>query len=508
MNRRPNIILLMTDEHRFDHVSWGSPARVATPNLDRLSEGTVFTNAITPCPLCQPARTALLTGRYPHQIGILSMSGDLSPQYPTYPKALQKAGYRTLAAGKMHWFQNWRWNIPRHQGHDLVAQNEAICEAFGWDELWEACGKGLLNYNNCHYVEHLKKHGLYEQLTDLQLSAEVQEETAGLGWPVYPSPLPEEHYVDRVIADQALEKLGRAAQNDQPFFLFCSFCGPHFPFDPPARYLDSEPYEESEDWPVGPRAQTEEQKRHVWRLRQSYRAMVRFVDDQVGRIFTRLEELGILEDTVIMFSADHGDLLYERGPVGKNYPYRPSSEIPLAIRDPRHLSHSRNETPVNLIDLTASILDLAGVDPKEALSKPWPQHNNRIPARSLIPIVKGTTDRVREFTYGEHHEWELGWRMIRSDRYTYARYIPSEGPHDEPLYVECVLGDRLECKDYAPIEELFDLETDPKETTNLAGDPAYAEVLEWHRNRLNYEVDTTPAGQTGWLPYIHESQKY
>jgi len=504
MKGKPNILFLMTDEHRFDHVGWGSPARVATPNLDRLTEGTVFTNAITPCPLCQPARTALLTGKYPHQIGTLSMSGDLSPQHPTYPKALQDAGYRTMAAGKMHWFQGWHWNVPRFHGHDLVALNETIRQAFGWDELWEACGKSLLNYNHCHYAKHLKDHGLFERLVNVKPTPTEQEETAGLGWPVYPSPLPEEHYVDRVIADQALDQLERAAQNEEPFFLFCSFCGPHFPFDPPARYLESEPYFEADDWPVGPRAVTPEQKRHVWRLRQSYRAMVRLVDDQVGRILCRLEELKLMEDTVIVFSADHGDLLYERGPVGKCYPYRPSAEIPLAIRDPRHLDSRRNATPVNLLDVTATILDLAGLDPQKALSKPWPQHNDRVPARSLLPIVRDEAARVREFTYGEHHEWELGWRMLRSDRYTYARYIPTLRPHDPPLFVEVVLGDRLARTDYEPIEELFDLEADPGEMTNLAGRPEAAEILQWHRNRLQVELDTTPAAQTGWLPIILE----
>lgn len=125
-----NILLILTDQLRPDAVGFGPDGRFATPNIDRIAAGSVFAACQTVNPLCQPARTALLTGKYTHQIGLRAMSGDLSPQHPTFPRALRDAGYHTAAVGKLHYLQTWPWGTGPGEGNDLTA---TILDAAGLD---------------------------------------------------------------------------------------------------------------------------------------------------------------------------------------------------------------------------------------------------------------------------------------------------------------------------------------------------------------------------------------
>ena len=156
-----NILLLMTDQHRTDHVGFHPRAKMATPNIDRIAEGIGFTHCITVNPVCTPARTAMLTGKYSRQIGMLAMGGDLSLEHPTYPRALQKAGYYTAAIGKLHYLQTWPWSTPRGKGLNLVKLKEEI-KKFGFDHLWESSGKQLALRNYCDYCDHLQKKNLLD----------------------------------------------------------------------------------------------------------------------------------------------------------------------------------------------------------------------------------------------------------------------------------------------------------------------------------------------------------
>ncbi len=126
MAERPHIVFIMTDQHRADHVGWHPRSRLALTNIDRIAEGHAFLNCVSANPICTPARTALLTGRYSHQIGTLSMSGDLPRGIPTYAQALRKAGYHTAGIGKFHWLQTAKWGAPRGHGVDLTAVHEEL----------------------------------------------------------------------------------------------------------------------------------------------------------------------------------------------------------------------------------------------------------------------------------------------------------------------------------------------------------------------------------------------
>lgn len=473
--KQPNILLLMTDQQRADYVGWAESPQLATPQLDRLAEGVVFTDCATVNPICTPARTALLTGKYSRQVGTLAMSGDLSLQHPTYLRALQEAGYWTAAAGKLHWLQGWPWGAPPQVGHDLVALKPQL-KQFGWDELWETSGKELLAHNFCDYGAHLAAKGLLDAYRDHILAAKdpprLAQDLPG-GHLVRPWPFDEQDYVDCVTTDRVLEAIACRPQ-DRPFFIFGSFCGPHPPYDPPARYLQAcSQGAHGGDRDTG-RATAEEET--VAALRRAYRAMIALIDEQVGRIIARLEGERLLESTVILFISDHGEMLGDHGRMNKMVPYWQSVSVPCAIRHPHHLRRARVDAPVESIDLTATILELAGLDPQQALSKAWPRFHNIVPCRSLLPLVDGSAAALRDFTFSE----SVGqWSMIRSSRYAYVRYHGAPDPD-------------------VPDERLYDRQADPDELEDRSADPALRGELDWHRRRLLWVLERHPAAQLQW----------
>jgi arylsulfatase A-like enzyme len=478
--KTPNILFLQCDQLRNDHVGWSPRSRMDTPHFDRIAEGMAFTRCLTASPICTPARCAQLTGRYSRQIHMLSMSGDLSRDIPTYPQALQKAGYRTAGIGKFHWLQTWPWGTDRGQGLDLVSLSDEF-KGYGFDHVWECGGKQLAVQNTCDYAAHLESKGLLEPFRDfIQSEGKNTNEAKFVEFTGEPWPFDEAEYPDIVTADKMIDWLDQQADSEQPFFLFGSFVSPHPPLDPPARYLDQIPYEEVDDFILGEDETPLDSatKKHMWKLRRAYKAMVRLVDDQVGRIFEKLEEMQVLDNTVIFFVSDHGEMLGDHGRFQKSIHWHPSAVVPCAIRHSAHLSGNVCAHPVELTDLTATILDCAGLDPHSALSKSWPRFQNIIPGRSLLPVIRGEIESIRDYAFCE---CEGRWSMLHSDHYAYVRHHHSEPDHK--------------------VEQLFDLQNDPDECHNLASDPAYADTLSWHRNRLLHVIETHPPVQTSWAPF-------
>jgi arylsulfatase A-like enzyme len=478
MGKPLNILFLMTDQHRADHVGFLPGSRLATPNLDRVAEGTAFSNAVTPNPICTPARSCLLTGKYSHQIGMLSMSGDLSLQHPTYMRALQQAGYWTAGIGKFHWLQNWPWGQPRGQGHNLVGLRDEI-KKYGMDYVWESSGKQLAERNFCDYMAYLKGKGLLDAYRD-HVEAEgpnrqdpEQVEFTGKAWP-----FAEEDYVDCVTGREAVKALdGRP--KDKPFFLFVSFCGPHKPYDPPRSYLDKVPPEQDDAFLPGGPPLSEKARARLARLRRAYKAMILCIDDQVGLLLDKLEREGLLDSTLVLLTSDHGEMLGDRTRMSKQQPWRHSVTVPTAIRHPAHLDRRLCEAPIETIDLTATMLDAAGVDPAKALSKPWPAFHDRVPCRSLLPIVRGEAGSVRELAFSECNNL---WQLLQSAEWKYIRYLTSA--NGEP-------GREL----------LFQIRADPGEQSDRAGDPACQAVMESFRRARERLLEMTPPAQLGWAAF-------
>ncbi|NMB12804.1 MAG: sulfatase-like hydrolase/transferase [Firmicutes bacterium] len=471
-----NIIFLMTDQQNPDYVGFSPNSKVATPNIDQIAASVSFANAVSPNPVCTPARCGILTGRHPHQVGMLTTSGDLSPQYRTYMQALQEAGYFTAGIGKFHLLQGWHWDIERGQGHNLYGLNEEM-KKFGFDYVWEAAGKGLSLKNYCNYAHYLDEKGLLAKYRD----EIVRRGEIGHPEPPDVSIVSEDDYVDVIIADRIIETIYRRPKG-RPFCIFGSFLSPHPMIDPPKRYYELIEPDETDDFIVAPgqKPLSPELKQRWYDSRRGYKALIRLIDDQIGRIFAVLEKEDLLEDTVIIFTSDHGDMLGSKGVDGKDLPWRESVTVPTAIRHPDYLYGRVIDHPIQLIDLTATILDVAGLDPQEALSQDWPAFHDIIPCRSLMPIIRGEKDRIRDFAFSENTMWE----MIQTREWKYIRYRPF-GPQ------------------YCPSrEELYYLPDDQDEVVNVIARKENKPILDWCRTRREWVVSSTPTAQIRWAPVI------
>ena len=213
------------------------------------------------------------------------------------------------------------------------------------------------------------------------------------------------------------------------------------------------------------------------KLRRAYQAMLLCVDEQIGRLYTCLKEQGMWAYTLILFTCDHGEMLGDHGFFQKARPQWQSLNVPTAIRHPDHLNTSQITSPVEITDLTATILDAAGLDPVQALSKDWPAFNNLIPCRSLLPLIRGEIDEVRDHAFSE---CSGRWSTITTATSKYIRYHGDDP--DQPN--ECY----------------YDLEADPDECDNRIHNPDLAERIDWHRRRLFNALERYPACQQRWAP--------
>ncbi|MGJ3242631.1 MAG: sulfatase family protein [Opitutales bacterium] len=495
--KRKNILFLMTDQQRWDHIGFHPESVLATPNLDRLAESVGFTDCQTPSPLCTPARCASLTGRYAHQVNMRTMSGELDPDYPTYPKALQAAGYHTACIGKTHWWQGWSWFDQRPEAHYDTRGLQEELKRYGWDTVWECTDKRAIGLNPNDYTNYLNARGHGDDFR--QFYASISGSTFKIGDTVNEKtgviPFPEEDMAEAVVTRKIFESIDASRDSGKPFCIFGSWFGPHEPYDCPQRFLDQVPYEAVDDFVQRPGDPplSEEAKKQLWKCRQGYKALVLMIDEQVRLILEGLEKRGLLGDTVILFTSDHGDLLGDHRHTQKGMPFKQSAAVPCAIRHPDHLNRIINHSPVEMTDLTATLLDAAGLDPQEALGEAWPSYRDAIPCRSLMPIIRGEADRVRDFAFSEcdmkWHDAEgyqpYSWQMIVDEDWKYIRYLDRKV--SEP-------GQQR-------TEWLIHRPTDPTETRNVADEPDNATVLNRMRTRLDWINDTTPTAQTSWIPF-------
>ncbi len=359
-----------------------------------------------------------------------------------------------------------------------MALRERI-KQFGLDYVWESAGKQLAQANYCDYGAYLHAKGLLDVYRDhiaaCGSNAMDPERTC---WSGDPWPFPEDDYIDNVTGREILNALD-ARPADRPFFLFGSFCGPHKPYDPPASYLEQVPLEEIDNFLPGETVMSAEVKQRLYRVRRAYKAMIGVIDHQVGLLLEKLEREGLLDSTVILFTADHGEMLGDHNRMSKMQPWRQSVTVPTAIRHPEYLNSAQCDAPVELTDLTATILDMAGLDARQALAKAWPAFHDRVPCRSLMPIIRGEAGHIRDIAFSECNG---AWQLLQSAQWKYIRYLSARV--DEPRR-----------------EELFDLHADPEEQHNLANQPHVQAVLGQMREARTAILDATPPAQTRWAPF-------
>jgi arylsulfatase A-like enzyme len=457
MAGRPNILLLLSAQHRADAMGCAGDPIIRTPNLDRLAaDGVRFRNAYCPSPLCMPSRASFTTGLYPHNHGILdNASGNLLPYFPTFMRGLQRAGYHTAGVGKFHYFL--------HDGISDVDELHERVLAYGFDEVLETEGKEMSEVHRGPWTRYLAEHGLEQAHRD-DFRARRREHPP---WYAGPSPLGEEHHHDAFIGREAVNWIERY-EGDRPFFFWVGWVGPHLPWDAPGRYAtlyDPNDFsvpeiEDLRDAPAAVRKRVEQfglsraSPRELAEMRASYYGLTTHVDHHVGRVVDALDRRGLLENTVVIYSTDHGEQLGEHGLIQKSVFYEGSIRVPLIVRYPARFGPGVAEAPIELVDLTSTLLEFAGEAPFRTCE-----------GRSLLPLLDRPAiapDGWRGAVYSELK----GQHMIRTDRYKYV-YRANETR-----------------------QELYDLAEDPRELRNLSGNPSAAVERELHDRLLAWLVST------------------
>jgi arylsulfatase len=447
-DHRPNIILIITDQQRFDTIRALGYPYVNTPNLDRLvNEGVTFTNAFVTAPSCAPSRASLFTGYHPHTTGILKNADQWRH---SWVQDLADSGYYCVNVGKMHTFP---YDTPLGFHERYVVENkDRYLECRYYFDEWD---KGL------------RARGLVKQQREFyRQRPDYHERLGAFEWE-----LPEDTHPDFFVGDMAIHWVRAKPVREEPLFLQVGFPGPHPPYDPVPRY--AEPYLERE-LPLPTFTQEEiagqpppfqamrvhnTQVDHdsiaysldptpeqLHRQRAYYLANVTMIDEKIGELLEALEGKGYLEDAVVIFTSDHGDCLSDHGHSQKWTMYDIITRMPLIVWAPGRFAGGRRlDALCQQMDIGPAILELAGV--------PLPK---TMEAESLLPALRGRTWAGREYVFAEHgrdgilQETEF-MSMVRSREWKLVHFL------DEPF------------------GQLFDLANDPREIHNLWEDPAYAE---------------------------------
>ena len=428
--RPPNVLLVHSDQHRYDCLSRHDPSRARTPHLDRLAEGGMdFSHAFTPNPVCSPARASLQTGAWATTHGVLSIMGTdvyrpARPELPVLTRLLADAGYRVGHVGKFH---GEVAGGPTDHGAEVYVGTNG-------------------------YRRWRKAQGLPPQPRENGLLGEVDPhvtvEQSTLAWQ----------------CDHVLRLLRDFAGSGRPFFLRWDPPEPHLPNVIPAEMADWYPPGDIDPWPSFPdplenKPFVQRRTRRRWGVEgwawddwqpvvSRYLAEVELLDRQVGRLLDALDELGLADGTLVAYSADHGDLCGGHGMVDKHFMmYDDVLRVPLILRLPGVLPAGtvRDDFAVNEIDLARTFLGVAGVEvPKSFVGR---------------DLLAGPTGR--EDVYSQYHGTHQGLyssRMLRDRRWKYV---------------------------YNPVsfDELYDLDADPGEVVNLVDAPEHAGELRRLRGR-------------------------
>jgi arylsulfatase len=448
MAEKPNIILIMTDQQRYDSIAGLGFPYAVTPNIDGLIEkGVTFSNCHITAPSCVPSRASLFTGYYPHTTGVLA-NGQAWQR--TWVEQLRDAGYRCVNVGKMHTIP-YNSDSGFHERY-VVENKDRYLEGRWYFDEWDKA----LAANNL--VKQQRE--FYRQRDD------YRERLGAFDWE-----LPEQMHADAFVGNMAKWWVNTFPPTE-PLFLQVGFPGPHPPFDPPARY--SEPYLDRDDLPL-PRPTPEEldslhqelkdKRQHdvdvdhdsvAWsldptreqmqRLWAHYLGNVTLIDEKVGELLEALRERGYLEDAIVIFTSDHGECLGEHGLIQKWSMYDVVTRVPTVIWSTanRFAGGREIEGLCQLFDLGPTILDYAGITPPKSFE-----------AKSLKPALEGGAWTPRDYVFCEQIgdvamaggvEFMTG---VRSDKWKLVHF---KGSTDG---------------------QLFDLESDPKEVRNLWSDPAH-----------------------------------
>lgn len=395
MSDRPNIVFVLGDQMRASAMGCAGNDQIQTPTLDRLAEeGVHFERAYTPDPVCSPARASILTSQYPHRHGVVENNLRLDTR-DSLAHCLQNDGYATGYVGK--------WHLDGTPKPGQIPSGERR-QGF---EFWRGFNRGHRYHDGHPHFEDGTVHweGGYQPALQTEMAQEFISEHAG----------------------------------EQPFFCFLSWGPPHTPFDAPDEYS---PLYDPDELALRPNVPDAADTGELRTDLAEYYALVTSLDDQLSRLLATLDEQGIADDTVVVFTSDHGEMLGSLGRYRKGYPFEESIHVPLLVRYPGAFNTQSTDAIVNLIDLAPTVLELVGI--------PIPEH---MQGRDFGPLLRGNETDAFDETYIEGQlTKEEAWCTIRTDRYM--------------LTVDRALD----------IRHLYDTVEDPFQLNNRAGDPDVADV--------------------------------
>lgn len=405
---KPNILLIVTDQQRWDALGC-TGGWVRTPHIDSIaSEGVRFSNCVTNAPMCVPARVSLATGLYPHNTQVWeNIAYDMPTDYATWMQSVRKAGYRTSIFGKTH--------LHTHTGD--LRKREDLLRKYGFDDIDEIAGPRASIHVGSNMTDRWKRKGLWQAYRD-----DMNDRLTGSGPVARPSVLPAEEYADTYVGQQAKRYLSDYDRKES-WFCWVGFGGPHEPWDTPEPYASM--YDPA-DMPAPVNRGSDPDTRHrgvldnrlrrspklssseVAALRANYAGNVTLIDDQVGQILAVVRERGELDNTILAFTSDHGEMNGDYGLFYKGLFLNGAVRVPLLIRTPptitKRASGRACSSLVEWFDIGPTLVDLAGgKNKKDTFGK------------SLMPVLDGTSDKHRSFAISEclgeimylDEEWKL-----------------------------------------------------------------------------------------------------
>lgn len=457
---QPNILLLCTDQQRFDAVGAYGNAHIDTPHLDRLAaDGVLFENCYVQSPVCGPSRASLMTGRYVPSHGLYANGVDLPGHERLFTRDLADAGYDCGLVGKLH--------LGASAGGRHEPRSDDGLRVFRWahDPYPGSSENAYHRWLRARYPE------LHEEAL----------QRGGSGFDAIPTQAHYSHW----IGDETIDFLRSDRVAEAPFFFTANFFDPHHGFGAPQEYVDRygiedlpDPVTFDDELETKPPIQAEASKAsyagaargyadysaaELAEVRRAYYAMVSLVDDEVGRILTALDEAGLAENTIVMFTSDHGEMLGDHQLMLKGpFMYDCAVKVPLIVRWPGVAQPgSRRRELVQWVDLAPTFLEAAGLPVPSAVQ-----------GESLVPLLRGV---------------DVPWRQ-----WALCHYRNSGNPYSEPAHVTMLRLDRYKLVVHhgSPASsrertgELYDLEADPQELMNLWGERDQRETRAWLQESL------------------------
>ncbi|MCT4542139.1 MAG: arylsulfatase [Vallitalea sp.] len=449
--KQPNIILILTDQWRGDCIGALNNDIIQTPFLDEMTvDSVVFERAYSPSPVCVPGRACLITGKKPSSTGFFGNDFSVEWNYKnTLMEVLRDNGYQTINVGKNH----------------FEPQRKAL--GFEINKLYET--------QNAY--DEFKLPSDYHLWLEKETGGKVKD-TAKMhennGRVVFPWNAESRLHPTEWTLQESLDQIERKDPT-RPFYLQMSFHRPHPPLDPPSFYYEMYRDVEFPETPIGDWAPEFEKTsattnpfegriegKALDMARKAYYGSISHIDAQIGKLLIWLKRRGILNDTIIIFTSDHGEMLGDHNMFRKGAAFEGSAKIPFIVRLPKNEEYkinSRTKVPVNLSDIMPTVLDLAGINIPE-----------EVEGDSLKPILMGENLPDRKYVHGENYRIGLnrGWNYIVNEQYKYV------------------------WDSYSGLELFFDLDNDPKEIKNLMNEEKYGNIISQFKAYLIEELSKRP----------------